>query len=393
MGSLKDVLRHTPDWRQHTHEGAHKVLSGIERCHTSALGYHTYQCDNSSCNKVHLQYHSCRNRHCPHCGYGKVQVWMEDRLRELLPTRYFHVVFTLPYELHSLVWGHRKALFKLLFDSAAHCLLTLSKDPKYLGAVPAITAVLHTWGQQLQFHPHVHCIVSGGGADANNQWHELKKGFGDFLFPYNVMMPLYRGYFLHHLNQMVKAGTVRVPENTNWPKLRDRLHKTKWTVFAKSPVQSPDKVVEYLARYTQKIAISNHRIMQVDERGVVFTWKDYRQGGKRKTVRLSREEFLRRFSAHILPPRFVRIRHYGLLTNRNRKTRLAAIMKNMGVQPCPEVLEVSPEVKRLLTFGRSAIKCTACNKGTLVLAGVVYPSARGDPTKAIEHIVQKRQAV
>lgn len=314
-------------------------------------------------------------------------------MRELLPTRYFHVVFTLPYELHQLVWGYRKVLFKLLFDSAAHCLLTLSKDPKYLGAVPAITAVLHTWGQQLQFHPHVHCIVSGGGADANNQWHELKKGFGDFLFPYNVMMPLYRGYFLDHLNRMIKEGTVCVPENTNWSKLRDRLYKTKWTVYAKSPVQSPDKVVEYLARYTQKIAISNHRIKQVDEQGVVFTWKDYRQGGKRKTMRLSCEEFLRRFSSHILPPGFVRIRHYGLLTNRHRKTRLAAIMKNMAMQPHPEVLEVSPEVKRLLTFGTSAIKCTACNKGELVLIGVVYPSARGDPTKSIEHIVQNHKAV
>lgn len=318
---------------------------------------------------------------------------MEDRLRELLPTRYFHVVFTLPYELHSLVWGHRKELFTLLFDSAAHCLLTLSKDPKYLGAVPAITAVLHTWGQQLQFHPHVHCIVSGGGADANNQWHKLKKGFGDFLFPYDVMVPLYRGYFLDHLNRMIKQGTVRVLENTNWPRLRDRLYKTKWTVFAKSPVQSPDKVVEYLARYTQKIAISNHRIKQVDERGVVFTWKDYRQGGKRKTMRLSHIAFIKRFSAHILPPRFVRIRHYGLLTNRNRKARLAAIMKNMGVQSQAEALEVSPEVKRLLTFGSSAIKCPACNKGTLVLIGVVYPCARGDPTIGIEHIIHKHQAV
>lgn len=318
---------------------------------------------------------------------------MEERLRELLPTRYFHVVFTLPYGLHSLVWGHRKELFKLLFDSAAHCLLTLSKDPRYLGAVPAITAVLHTWGQQLQFHPHVHCIVSGGGADGNNQWHKLKKGFGDFLFPYEVMMPLYRGYFLDHLNKMVKDGTVRVPENTHWPKLRDCLYKTKWTVYAKSPVHSTDKVVEYLARYTQKIAISNHRIKHVDERGVVFTWKDYRQGGKRKTMRLSQGEFLRRFSTHILPPRFVRIRHYGLLTNRNRKTRLKAIMENMGMQPQAEVLQVSPEVKRLLTFGSSAIQCTACNQGHLVLVGVVYPCARGDPAKEIIPILQNRQAV
>ncbi len=393
MASLKDVLAHTPDWRQHIPLGAHKVLSKIERCHTAALGYHTYKCQNSACGKIHLQYHSCRNRHCTHCGHSRVQDWMDARLRELLPVRYFHVVFTLPNELHPLVWGHRKVLFKLLFDSAAHCLLTLSKDPKYLGAVPAITAVLHTWGQQLQFHPHIHCIVSGGGADANNQWHDLKKGFGDYLYPYDVMLPLYRGYFLHHLNQMVKLGTVRIPENTNWPKLRDRLYKTKWIVFAKSPVQSPDKVVEYLARYTQKIAISNHRIKQVDATGVTFTWKDYRQGGKRKAMRLSREEFLRRFAAHILPARFVRIRHYGLLTNRNRKTRLAAIRKNIGNQPPPEKLEVSPEIKRLLTVGSSTIKCPNCKTGALVLLGVVYPNARGDPTIGFEHIVQKRQAV
>ncbi|MCC5917420.1 MAG: transposase [Cryomorphaceae bacterium] len=257
MASFKDVLAHVPDWRQHIPLGAHKVLSKIERCHTAALGYHTYKCQNSACEKIHLQYHACRNRHCPHCGYARVQEWMDERLRELLPTRYFHVVFTLPAELRPMAWRYRKLFFDLLFDASAHCLLTLSRDPKYLGATPAITTVLHTWGQQLQFHPHVHCIVSGGGADANNQWHKLKKGFGDYLFPYNVMMPLFRGYFLDHLNRMILRGEVQVPEGTHWPSLRDRLYKTKWAVYAKSPVQSPDTVVEYLARYTHPVTMFN----------------------------------------------------------------------------------------------------------------------------------------
>lgn len=380
MGSIKEVLKLKPDWHEQTREGSHKVLSLIERCHTQALGYHTYRCEEKGCKKVHLQYHSCRNRHCPHCGYNKVQEWMEARLRELLPVKYFHVVFTLPAELHPIVSGHRKMLFKLLFDSAAHCLLTLSKDPKYLGATPAITAVLHTWGQQLQFHPHVHCVVSGGGADAANKWHTLKKGFGDYLFPYQVMMPLYRGYFMKHLDQMVRSAKVVLPERIQWPKLRDRLYKTKWTVYAKSSVSTTDKVVEYLARYVQKIAISNHRIKKVDGRGVVFTWKDYRQGGKRKIMRLSTEEFLNRFSNHILPPYFVRVRHYGLLTNRNRKTRLNAVMENMGLESHPDKLEVSAEILRLLTFGSSERSCPFCKIGKLTLVGIVYPMARGDPT-------------
>jgi hypothetical protein len=293
-----------------------------------------------------------------------------------------HVVFTLPHELRALVLGHRRQLFTLLFDAAAHCLLTLSKDPKYLGATPAITAVLHTWGQQLQFHPHVHYIVSGGGADVSNHWHGLRKGAGDYLFPYKVMMPLYRGYFMDKLGGLIAKGEVQLKDPRSWKALKDRLYKTKWIIFAKAPMRGAAQVVEYLGRYTQKIAISNHRIKAVDEQGVIFDYKDYRDKGRQKRMRLSHMEFLRRYAMHILPPRFVRIRHYGLLANRKRRFRLQAIMKQLGLPPHPAPVEVPPEIKLLCTTGRSYLVCPHCQKGQLKLTGVVFPAARGDPTHA-----------
>lgn len=185
---------------------------------------------------VHYHYHSCHNRHCPSCNWQRQDEWQEARMNELLPVKYFHTVFTIPHELNPLVMGNRSTLFKLLFDSASYCLLKLCKDTKWLGAVPAITAVLHTWGQQLSFHPHVHCIVSGGGADKNHQWHNLKKSvkYG-YLFPYHVMEPVYKGYFLEQLNIMVKNARVRLPTGSNWPLLRDSLYKQKWIVYAKQP--------------------------------------------------------------------------------------------------------------------------------------------------------------
>ena len=383
MASLQDVLK-VVDWQNLLPEASHKVLSLIERCHTSAMGYHAYSCEDTSCKHVHIQYHGCRNRHCTHCGSLRANEWMEDRLRELLPVKYFHVVFTLPSELKTLAYLNRKVIYNLLFESSSHCILKLSKDEKRLGGVPSITSVLHTWGQKLDYHPHVHCIVSGGGVDKDLNWQKLKKGNGTYLYPYSVMEPLYKGFFLSNLNELIENKTIQLPENTNWKVLKNELYLKKWIVYAKNPMGNAAQVVEYLGRYTQKIAISNHRIKEIDQEGNVSFWyKDYKDQGKRKLLKLTGNEFLRRFSLHILPARFVRIRHYGILGNYKRKERLKAILEKFKVPKHPEKLKVPTNIQNLLRFGRSHILCPKCKKANLILTQIVLPNTRDGPMKAI----------
>jgi hypothetical protein len=308
---------------------------------------------------------------------------MENRLRELLPVKYFHVVFTLPSELKSIALGNRKEVFKLLFDSASHCLLTLSKDKKYLGAVPSISAVLHTWGQQLDFHPHVHCIVSGGGINRHQRWKPLKKGNGKYLFPYRVMEALFKGYFLQQLNALILEHKVKVSEGCDWYNLKDKLYRKKWIVYAKNPMGNAAQVVEYLGRYTQKIAISNHRIKSIDEQHkVTFWYKDYRDVGKRKLMTLEGMEFLRRFAQHILPFRFVRIRHYGILGNYKRKERVQSILQKMKVPLHPPKINIPSQIKQLCNFGKSSNFCPKCKESKMVLIGICLPiKPRAGPLK------------
>lgn len=392
MASLQDVLR-VVDWQKTLPQTSHKVLSLIERCHTSAMGYHAYTCEDKACEHIHIQHHGCRNRHCTHCGSLRAQEWMEDRLRELLPVKYFHVVFTLPKELKAIAYLNRKSIFNLLFESSAHCILTLSKDEKRMGGVPSISSVLHTWGQKLDFHPHIHCIVSGGGInktttnekDDSLQWKPLKKGNGTYLFPYSVMEPIYKGFFLDKLNKLIEAKEVELPQKTHWQSLKNELYAKEWIVYAKSPMGNAAQVVEYLGRYTQKIAISNHRIKEVDADGnVTFWYKDYKDEGKRKLLKLSGQEFLRRFAQHILPARFVRIRLYGILGNYKRKERLKAILALFDVPEHPEKLKVPTSIANLCRFGSSQVICPKCKKGKLILLDVLLPRPRDGPSKAIE---------
>jgi len=383
VSSIQQLLGQVPDWQQKLPKRAHKVLDLITRCHTPQMGYHLYQCEDETCKHHHIQYHGCRNRHCPHCGNHKAQEWMENRLRELLPVKYFHVVFTLPSELKSIALGNRKEVFKLLFDSASHCLLTLSKDKKYLGAVPSISAVLHTWGQQLDFHPHVHCIVSGGGINRHQRWKPLKKGNGKYLFPYRVMEALFKGYFLQQLNALILEHKVKVSEGCDWYNLKDKLYRKKWIVYAKNPMGNAAQVVEYLGRYTQKIAISNHRIKSIDEQHkVTFWYKDYRDVGKRKLMTLEGMEFLRRFAQHILPFRFVRIRHYGILGNYKRKERVQSILQKMKVPLHPPKINIPSQIKQLCNFGKSSNFCPKCKESKMVLIGICLPiKPRAGPLK------------
>jgi len=379
MYNLQEVL-HKSNSENVSNAFAKSVLTKLSNCRTSAMGYHYYQCDDSSCNHLHYQYHSCKNRHCPTCNWQKQEQWQEARINELLPVKYFHVVFTLPHELNSLFLGNRVALFRQLFDSASHCLLTLSADPKWLGAMPSITAVLHTWGQQLWFHPHLHCIVSGGGVDKDYNWVDLKKKteFG-FLFPYNVMEPMFKQHFLRSVNKMIENGNVALPDKSTWKPLKEKLYNKKWIVYAKSPMGNTSQVVEYLARYAHKVAISNHRIVKVTDENVSFKYKDYADGKKTKTMQLPNNEFTRRFEQHILPLRFVKIRHYGILGNFKRKKRINAILEKMKLPQHPPPVKTPYGLLVLEKFGIDITLCPKCKRGHLVLLKKVYPKNRGSP--------------
>jgi hypothetical protein len=372
------LQKHPPPANKNLH--VQKVLQRIKTCRTSALGYHVYQCSDEQCGHVKYQYHSCRDRHCPNpiaigCGAIKKQEWIEARRQELLPVKYYHVVFTLPHELNGLILGHRKVLFKLLFDASAQTLLTFAKDENYLGAIPGIISVLHTWGQQLSFHPHIHCIVSGGGMAADNSWKEAKKNTYLFLFPVKAMSVVYRTKFLQTLQQMIARGEVRLPDNIDSKKLFNLLYQKDWVVYAKAPFGGPHGVIEYLGRYTHKVAISNHRISSInDEEGsVTFDYKDYADDGKQKQMTLSSAEFIRRFEQHILPERFTKIRTYGYLANRNRHQRINEVLRKMKLPVHKGLIKIPLQIRMLEQFGIDMDECPCCKNKTLKLIKVFYP--------------------
>lgn len=367
---------------------AAKVLQRIKTCRTAALGYHVYQCSHAGCGHIKYQYHSCRNRHCPNCGAVKKQEWIEARTRELLPVKYYHVVFTLPHELNSVVMGNRKLLYQLLFDASAQTLLTFAKDEKYVGATPGIISVLHTWGQQLSFHPHIHCIVSGGGIlpsppdgeGTRVRWKAAKKNNWRFLFPVKAMSIVYRAKFLQALKQMIDKGEVVLPPRADEKQLFNLLYQKHWVVYAKAPFGGPQSVIEYLGRYTHKVALSNHRITSINEQEqtVSFMYKDYADGGSQKEMTLCIEEFIRRFAQHILPQRFTKIRTYGYLANRNRHHRINEILKQMQLPPHKVLVSIPLQVRLLVQFGVDMSECPCCNNKTLQLVKIFYPWKKGD---------------
>ena len=356
-----------------------QVFTQLHRCHTSAIGVHTYKCNDPACNQLHYQYHSCGNRHCPNCGGLKKEQWIENLTADLLPTGYYHVVFTLPHELHGIIMGNRKELFKLLFDAASQTLLQFAKDPQYLGGRCSITAILHTWGQQLSFHPHLHCIVSGSGVDANNNWITAKRssacggrlGGGKFLFPVKAMQPVYKAIFLKGLRWLIQNKKLQL-DGIDSEKLIKNAGFKKWNVYAKRPFGNMASVVEYLGRYTHKIAITAHRINSISEYSVSFKYKDYADGNKQKEMTLSHAEFLRRFEMHLLPRRFVKIRHYGLLQNHGKIKRLNSIRRQLHLQPLPAKVQVPVSQRMLEKYGKDITLCPKCNRGKLVLISTTY---------------------
>jgi hypothetical protein len=331
---VADIFRaHGPTWRHqergHFSLGQLKVMSAVEHCRSAELGGHALRC--SSCAQPQIAYNSCRNRHCPKCQGSAAQRWLQARCADLLPVDYYHVVFTLPAPLSALAYTNKELMYGLLFDVAASTLRTIAADPKHLGARIGATLVLHTWGSALTHHPHVHGIVPGGGLALDaDRWVACKPGF---FLPVRVLSRLFRRRYLEELAAAHGRGQLQclgefapLIEAGAFATWLTPLREVEWVVYAKRPFAGPEAVLAYLSRYTHRVAISNGRLLALDDRGVTFRWKDYRAKGRtrQKVMTLTAEEFMRRFLLHVLPTGFHRIRHYGLLAHAHRRHNIAA---------------------------------------------------------------------
>jgi len=317
-----------------------RTLSAIKRCRTAALGGHIDACDN--CGNITISYNSCRNRHCPKCQGKNREDWIQARETELLPVPYFHVVFTLPEAINTLAMHQPKLVYSLLFEAVWE---TISLFGKNKGMQMGMIAILHTWGQQLSLHPHLHCIVPGGGITKKGDWQNSRTD-GKFLFSVKALSKVFRAKYCEKL---------KTKNSIAYKQIRQELWKKPWVVFAKKPFGSPKAVVEYLGRYTHKIAISNHRIKDVDVQHVTFDYKDYRVAGVKKQMTLTHEEFIRRFALHILPKRFVKIRHYGFLSSTWKRQKLNLLQEKMQVK-----VREKPEKKKVFP------KCPCCKVGNML---------------------------
>jgi len=335
------------------------IFKQLSICHTVQKGVHRLRCSDEKCGNEEFQYHACGNRHCPHCGGFKREEWIENRMQELLPTAYYHLVFTLPHELNPLILGNRKALFKLLFDSASQTILQHSKMLEYIGAECGITMILHTWGQELTFHPHVHCIVTAGGY-SGKEWIPAKRKKDNFLFPEKSLRKMYKAKFLDGIKKLSLKT-----EGIDYQDIIKCIGFKKWNDYAKAPFGGPAQVVEYVGRYTHKIAITKHRIISVSDKEVCFRYKDYADGDKQKVMNLSREEFLRRFELHFLPSHFTKIRHYGFLQNNGKRKRLEHIRRLLKLSPLRPVIKIPVQQRILEKYGKDITLCPCCEVGKL----------------------------
>jgi len=385
---VADVFRdHGPAWR-HDHAlslPSLKAMSAIERCRSAALGGHVLHCD--QCADVQIAYNSCRNRHCPKCQGSAAKRWLSDRQADLLPVEYYHVVFTLPARLADIAYHNPARVYDLLFKVTAQTLRIIAADPRHLGVRVGVTAVLHTWGSALTHHPHLHCIVPGGGLDPAGKWKSCKTGF---FLPVRVLSRLFRRLFLEQLMalhpQLKFYGRLEhLADRKALRSYLDPARKTDWVVYAKRPFSGPSAVLEYLSRYTHRVAISNSRIIEYDHHTVTFKWKDYRTRGHQrfKTMTLCADEFIRRFLIHVLPIRFHRIRHFGLFANHQRKVNLQLIRQYLGednaTESVPEI--TAPKVQRENQDTQPpAFVCRSC-KIPLVIIEILKPiyTARGPP--------------
>ena len=354
-----------------------RTLQALQQCRTAALGGHIDACD--QCGHWKISYNSCRNRHCPKhvlsvaegCQGLNKEMWIIQQEDMLLPVAYFHVVFTLPHELNGLCLHNPKAMYDLLFKAAWHTINTLAKDPQWLGAKTAATMVLHTWSQTLVLHPHVHCIVPNGGLTPQGQWQFPKKGNGNFLFPVAAMQKIFKGFFLQHLKAAIDNGVLQLPPNfpygLEYQQWKDQLYHKNWVVFTKKPFSGVQQIVNYLARYSHRVAITNHRIKSIDQDVVQFEYKDYKDNAKKKVMTLQGTEFLRRFCLHILPKGFRKVRQFGFTANATKTKSIAIARKALGLK-IKQLLNRKERkalaLKRL--FGQTSHLCPCCNKGNLI---------------------------
>jgi len=354
-------------------------MRAIEVCRTAVLGGHKDQCDH--CGHQEISYNSCRNRHCPKCQTLRKEKWIEARSEDLLPIEYFHVVFTLPSELNPLVSMNRKVLSDLLFRSVSETLTQLAKDPKHLGAEIGSIGILHTWGQNLMDHPHIHCIVTGGGLSSDrSRWVSSRKGF---FIPVRVISALFKGKFLDLLKRCFQSESLVFPGKISHLKqpgdfeiFIGRLYHKKWVVYCKPPFDGVQGVLQYLGRYTHRIAISNNRILNIRNGDVSFLWRDYADQNRLKTMTLKANEFIRRFLLHVLPSRYVRIRHFGLLANRKRKEAIALCRQILGDTKTETQQNTRKETwqEQLLRIcGIDVTLCPVCQKGKMWMVAPLLP--------------------
>jgi hypothetical protein len=378
---------HGSAWRKSRHGhlslGQLKVMSAIEQCRSAALGGHLLHCD--GCGHDQVAYNSCRNRHCPKCQASAAKRWLQERQADLLPVDYYHVVFTLPAPISAIAYYNKAVIYRLLFEVAAQTLITIAADPKHLGAQIAATLVLHTWGSALTHHPHVHGIVPGGGLSPDaKRWVACKPGF---FLPVRVLSRLFRRRFLEELNQAHQAGQLQffgeyaeLADAKAFAQWLAPMGKCEWVVYAKRPFADPAAVLAYLSRYTHRVAISNSRLISMDETGVTFRWKDYRATGKtrHKTMTLESDEFMRRFLLHVLPSGFHRIRHYGLIANNARKEKLALARELLQVAPA--VVADANSVDAPTEPVRPTFVCAHCGASMVIIQTLIRQRAiRGPP--------------
>jgi len=352
--------------------GERRVMGAIETCRTATLGGHVEQC--RDCGAIRVAYNSCRNRHCPKCqGLARAE-WLAERQAELLPVPYFHVVFTLPAPAAEIAFHNKAVIYALLFRAAAETLRTIAADPRHLGAEIGFVAVLHTWGQTLQHHPHIHCVVPGGGLAADGtRWMACRRGF---FLPVRVLSRRYRRRFLEGLQAAFAAGTLRfsgalagLAEPRAFARRLAELRRLEWVVYAKRPFAGPEQVLAYLGRYTHRVAIANRRLIRLADGKVSFRWRDYRHNAKNKVMTLAAEEFIRRFLLHTLPDGFHRIRHYGLLANGHRAAKLALCRRLLAAAPPPAPSPAADYRERYRQITGISLEICPCCGGQMVPLG------------------------
>jgi hypothetical protein len=370
---LADIFRqHGPAYRQAHPLPLHqwRLMQAIETCRTAALGGAVEWCDH--CQYTQIVYRSCRNRHCPKCqGLARAQ-WLQQRSAELLPVEYFHVVFTVPEPIAAIAFYNKEVVYDILFRTAAETLLTIARDPKRLGLEIGFFAVLHSWGQNLHFHPHLHCVVPGGGLSPDHE--RWIRGRRKFLVPVRVLGGLFRRLFLEALEKAHASGQLQffghlepLSDPQAFARFLAPLKKIKWVVYAKAPFGGPPQVLEYLGRYTHRVAISNRRLLALEDGQVSFAWKDYRDAQRRKVMTVSAQEFIRRFLLHALPPGFQRIRYYGFLANCHRAVKLD-LCRQLLATPCSELLPHPTDYRDFYAAltGSNLRRCPQCGIGTLL---------------------------